>query len=278
MGVQNRTIRTLLKSSLLLLLGSCVGNQTAAPPLETSTIKIGGSAETYEVLELLSEAYAERTPGIEFTFFPPSQTSGGLQGVKSNAIDLGGVSRHPSAEEIDEQLTYIPLVETPLVVAVHDSVIGVSNITSDQIKAIYSGKINNWEALGGPDEAIVLLDFTEDENEKKVLRKAHLGNDLVITPTAIVFPEDDELIKTAAITEFSLATIPYKEGIKDLPLRILEIDGTSPFDQLLETYDMTLPLGVVMNKQPSATTQEFVDFVAGPEGKQVLSDTDYSLQ
>ena len=95
MGVRDRTIRILFKGSLLLL-GGCVIDQAAAPAPETSTIRIGGSAETYEVLELLSEAYTAQMTGIEFTFFPPSQTSGGLQGVKSNAIDLGGVSREPS--------------------------------------------------------------------------------------------------------------------------------------------------------------------------------------
>ena len=93
-------------------------------------------------------------------------------------------------------MSYIPLVETPLMVVVHDSVTGVSDITAEQIKAVYSGEITNWQELGGPDEQIILFDLSEDENEKVVLREAYLGPDLEISPDAVVFTEDDELVET----------------------------------------------------------------------------------
>lgn len=243
----------------------------------TSTVKIGGSAETYEVLKSLTAAYQDQTTGVEFDFFPPSQTSGGIQGIKSNVIDIGGVSRIPTPQEIGDQMTYVPLAKTPLVVTVHSSVTGVSNITSDQIKAIYSGQIDNWQMLGGPDEDIVLFDFAEDENEKQVLRQTYLGSDLVIVPTAIVFAEDDELLETAAITEFSIAAVPYEKELETLPLTVLNINGVSPSNQNVRSgkYAMALSLGVVLNKEPSTAAELFLEFAAGPDGKQILTDNNY---
>ena len=258
-----------------MLLG-CSPQQPSASE-GTDTIKIGGSAETYEVLQLLTAAYQTQAPDVTFEFLPPSQTSGGIQGVKSDAIHIGGISRIPTPYEIDDQITYVPLVETPLVVAVHNSVTDIDNITSDQIKAIYSGKIDNWQALGGPNETIILFDFTEDENEKQVLRQTYLGNDLAVTPKAIVFYEDDEILETAAITEFSIATVPYEDSLNKLPLRALSIDGVLPSATSLRSdeYPMSLPLGVVLDQQPTAATKLFLEFATGPAGKTILADSNY---
>ena len=37
---------------------------------------------------------------------------------------------------------------------IYDS--GVTSLTKDQVKKIYSGEINNWKDLGGPDEMILV--------------------------------------------------------------------------------------------------------------------------
>ena len=260
-----------------LLLTSCFQDITPSTQLSDDPIDIGGSAETYEVLELFIEAYQTQSANAQFNFFPPSQTSGGIQGVKSAVLDIGGVSRIPVLEESDEQVTYLRLANAPLVVIVHDSVTGITNITGDQIKGIYSGQITNWKELGGPDADIVLFDFTEDENEKRVLRETYLGQDLQITPNAVIFPEDDELVETATITKFSMATVVYEKNFDDLPITLLSIDNIVPSAQTIQSgdYSMTLPLGVVINKQPSSSTLAFLKFATSPEGQQTLSGTSY---
>ena len=267
-------------SALLLLLFGC-GNSAPlpiAPEEAKSTIKIGGSSETYELLEQLVEAYQSESDDISFDFLPPSQTSGGIQGVKSTILDIGGVSSNPTAQDMDEQIHYVSLAQTPLVVVVHNSVTGISDISGEQIKGIYSGQISNWKMLGGPDENIIVFDFTEDENEKKVLREAYLGQELAITPRAIVFPEDDELLETAAITEFSIAAVPYENKLDDLPLIQLSIDGIAPSMETIQSgeYTMTLPLGIVVNKELSADDIEpFVSFATSSQGQQILTENNY---
>ncbi|MEM9264047.1 MAG: substrate-binding domain-containing protein [Cyanobacteria bacterium P01_F01_bin.13] len=248
----------------------------ASTQLADGNIKIGGSAETYEVLQRLADAYQAKNEGTNFTFSSPSQTSGGLQAVRSNVIDIGGVSRALTSAELRDR-TYVPLVKTPLLMVVHESVADISDITSDQLRAIYSGQITNWQALGGPDADIVLFDFAEDENEKQILRQTYLGNDLAVAPTAIVFTDDDKLLDTAAITEFSIAAVPYEDSLDALPLNVLSISGVFPSAQNIQSgsYVMALPLGMVVDQQPSAALQSFLEFVVGPDGQQVLADTGY---
>ncbi|MEM8505740.1 MAG: substrate-binding domain-containing protein [Cyanobacteria bacterium P01_D01_bin.1] len=274
------SIRHTLLCGALLLLTNCTNtsDSTDTTAVET-TIKIGGSSEVYEVLEALTDAYAQKVDDSEFEYFSPSQTSGGIEGVKVNAIDIGAVSREVTAAETDGELTYLPLVKVPMVVVVHESVTGITDISAEQIKGIYGGEITNWQALGGPNAEIIVFDFTEDENEKKVLRSAYLGSDLAITPDAVVFAEDDELLATAANTEFSIAAIPLEDDLSELPLTILSIEGVEPSAENMRSgaYAMTLSLGVVLPETPTAATTAFTEFIKSEDGEAILTDADYVL-
>ncbi|MEM6425302.1 MAG: substrate-binding domain-containing protein [Cyanobacteria bacterium P01_D01_bin.128] len=273
-------LRYMLLGGVLLASMSCstAPNPTDSTAAET-TIKIGGSSEVYEILETLTDAYSEQTDSSEFEYFPPSQTSGGIEGVKVAAIDMGAVSRAVTAEETGDQLVYLPLVTIPQVIAIHESVTGITNISAAQIRGIYSGEITNWQAIGGPDAEIIVFDFAEDENEKQVLRSAYLGPDLEITPDAVVFTEDDELLETASNTEFSIAAVPLEDELAELPMTILSVDSIKPTAENLQSgaYAMTLLLGVVLPETPTAATEAFVEFIQSEAGQTILTDADYVL-
>mgnify|MGYP001793351233 CR=1 FL=1 len=268
--------------SLLGMLSSCSPSNSAAVLSSSEansdagavkTITVGGSAETYEVLESLTEAY-QNEHSVEFEFFPPSQSGSGMEGVKNGSLDIGAVSRALSAEDKSDGLSYVPLISTPLVLVVHDSVDSVSDLSADQLRGIYNGQITNWKTLGGPDADIVLFDLSEDESEKQLLRKAYLGDDLEISGKAITFAEDDEMLETAAITDFSIAALPLEDELEELPVRILSIDGVSPEPENLRSGDylMALPLGLTVSDSPDSKTQAFIDLIRSDKGQSILSD------
>ncbi|MEM6868095.1 MAG: hypothetical protein AAF528_06920, partial [Cyanobacteria bacterium P01_C01_bin.121] len=113
---------SLLVSSLLVSISGCA-TTTASTVSSTSPrasevaaeVTIGGSGEAYAPLEILAEAHQAKT-GTKFEFFPPSQTSGGVEGVKNSTFDIGGVSKGPTEAGISDSMTYLPLIVTPLVV------------------------------------------------------------------------------------------------------------------------------------------------------------------
>jgi phosphate transport system substrate-binding protein len=163
----------------LCLLGSCSTGNT--DPTTTETIQIGGSSETLEVIEAVAEAYEASGAEVEIEFLPPSQSSARHRGgPKPNCwISVPSAAELSTADLDNEQ--YIALVNTPLVIAVHETVTGIDNLTATDLKGIYDGTTTNWQTLGGPDAEIVLLDVSEDENEKALLRNKVLGTELQIT-------------------------------------------------------------------------------------------------
>lgn len=270
----------LLLGGTALLAGGCSGASTIVEEdttTTTSTISVGGSAEAYDAIELLVDGYNAEVGELEISFLPASQTSGGIEGVKQATLDIGGVSRQLSADETTDGLTYVLIGETPLVIAVHESVTGVTNITPDQIQGIYRGDITNWQELGGPDAEIILLDLPEDENEKKVLRETYLGDDLEVTSDAVVFAEDDELFETIGNSNFSVAAIPLEEEIDELSVTVLSINGVVPSIETIQSgdYKMSLPIGFVISESPASAVQALVDFTATPEGQDILVEAEF---
>lgn len=256
---------------VLSLLGGCSGND-ASP--STQTIQVGGSSETLEVIKIAAAAYEAAETGVEIEFLPPSQSSGGLEGIKANILDIGAVSSEPPVNEI-ASLQYVPLVRTPLVVITHETVTNVDNLTTEQLQGIYGGTITNWQTLGGPDAEIVLLDIPEDENEKILLREKVLGKELQVSDQAVVFPEDDEVLETATATPYSIATIPLEAEVSDAPVNTLNLDGIAPSPDSIESgaYTMVLPLGIVVTKKTTPAVQAFIDFMLSSEGQDILANS-----
>jgi phosphate transport system substrate-binding protein len=256
----------------LCLLGSCSTGNTA--PTTTATIVIGGSSETLEVIEAVAEAYDASGAEVEIEFLPPSQSSGGIEGVKADLLDMGAVSRDLSTADL-ENAQYIALVNTPLVIAVHETVTGIDSLTATDLQGIYDGTTTNWQALGGPDAEIVLLDVSEDENEKALLRNKVLGAELQITDQAIVFPEDDDLLGVAMTTPYSIAALPLEAEVETANVRVLSLDGVAPTPDNVSTgtYSLVLALGIVVAETPPPTVQAFIDFMLSPEGQEILADS-----
>ena len=89
-----------------------------------------------------------------------------------------------------------------------------------------------------------------------------------------MFAEDDELVESAATTDFSIAAVPLEDELSELPLTVLSIDGVEPSIENSQAgdYMMVLPLGMVVSSEPSPAPESFIAFVTGEEGQQLLSD------
>lgn len=262
----------------MLVLTSC----TQSEPIKSDrqTIKIGGSSEAYEVMEILTEAYAaekEAKQAIEFEFFPPSQTSGGVQGVKDGVIDIGLTSRKLKDSEKDSTIQYRAIAQSPMLLATNENV-SIKNLTTEQIQGIYSGQITNWQELGGPDAEIILLDLPEDEADKKLLRRHYLGN-IKISSKAIIFSEDDQIIKALLSTPYSIGTLAKDDDISKKSINIVTLDGISASPESITQgkYKLSYTIGIVFSHTANPDTQDFIDYIFSELGHKKLVSAGYVL-
>ncbi len=267
-------LMTLMGVLTAATLSGCT-NSSDRPVTPKATIQIGGSSEGYPVLEILAEAYENEDTEIRFA--PSSQTRGGIAGVKDKAIDIGIVSRELTATENTDNIQYLAIVSSPLLLITNETVEGITNLNAEQIQDIYRGEITNWQELGGPDAEIIILDIPEDENDKKTLRKHYLGENLNVTPKAIIFPEDDEILEAAASTPFSIGPIALSKEVEELSVNILNIDGFAPTVANMKSgkYKLTQTIGIVFLPQIESYTQDFINFIQSEKAEAKLEEAGY---
>lgn len=258
---------------------SCTSNNTTQAEVKTQQeIKLGGSSSTHTAIEILGNAYAIQNQNIKFTFLPKGQSGSGIAGVKKGLRDIAGVSRKLKPEEDDGSVRYKELATDGLVVATHESVKGISNLTTQQLKAIYSGAVTNWQELGGPNEEIVVLDRPEDESAKRLLRKHYLGKELKNAPKVVIMRYEPELINALQNTPHSIGAFSLAYTISNkLPVNRLSLNGIEPTPENIKSgkYKMVRSIGVVWDQKPSEATQKYLDFAFSEKGADILNNSGF---
>ncbi|MCD8029097.1 MAG: phosphate ABC transporter substrate-binding protein [Erysipelotrichaceae bacterium] len=121
----------------------------------SGTVTMDGSTSMEELVNGLAEAIKEVYPNL--TIEPQFTGSGtGIQSVADGKVDIGNSSRALKDEELEEGLVENIVALDGIAIIVNEENT-VTNLTSDQLVAIYTGEISNWSEVGGPDEAIVVI-------------------------------------------------------------------------------------------------------------------------
>jgi phosphate transport system substrate-binding protein len=267
-------------------LSSCTPETIAPKPTAPTTvatqtqasIKVGGSSSTVNLLNVLITSYASNAQAAKITQLEPGQSENIIEGIKLKIVDFGAISKALKPEENDGTLEVREFVQDALVVATHPSVTGIKNLTTEDLKGIYSGTVTNWKQLGGPDAKIVLLDRPEDESAKRLLRKYYLGKDLKNSPEAVLLRKEGELIKTIQSTPYSIGAFSLAQAVSQkLPVNRISLNGIEPTQENVKAgkYVMVRSITIVWHKNPSESTQAFIQYVFSPPSLNAMEQSGY---
>lgn len=121
----------------------------------SGTVATDGSTSMEKLIGILGEKFSEDNPGISFTYNPTGSGSG-ITAVLEGRCDIGLSSRNLKDEEKAKGLkgTVLALDGIAMIVNKDNP---VSDLSMEQISAIYKGEITNWKEVGGADAAIVVI-------------------------------------------------------------------------------------------------------------------------
>ncbi|MDR3165410.1 MAG: substrate-binding domain-containing protein [Synergistaceae bacterium] len=107
-------------------------------------IVVGGSSSVTPVMERLKEAYIALNPGANIEI-QQSDSSAGLKDAINGISDIAMASRELRESEL-EQLTPIRIALDGIAVVVNNDN-PITNLTKDQVKAIFTGETTKWNVL-----------------------------------------------------------------------------------------------------------------------------------
>lgn len=273
---------TLVVSLLIIaaLVSACGGTSTPGAPVtdpttDNSTISVSGSTTVQPLAEKLAEAFMTENTGIRIDV----QGGGSSVGVKAagqGTSDIGMASREIKESELAEfpKLNVIVIARDGIAIVANADVT-VSDLTVEQVRDIFSGKITNWKDLGGEDENIIVVSREEGSGTRGAFEELVMGKDALITASAILQPSNGSIRTTVSTTPYSIGYMSF--GYLDDTIKAISIGGIAPTEPNAAdgSYPIVRPLNMLTNGEPTGAVKAFLDFILSDAGQKLVVEDGY---
>lgn len=189
------------------------------------------------------------------------------------------------AAAMGEELVLTPIANEAFVFFVSSNN-PVASLTTQQVRDIYSGKVKNWQPLGGEDRRVLAFQRPEGSGSQTLLQHIMAG-------TPIMEPLKTEYI--GAMEGIGTAVAEYNGdagalgfsfkffltgmlGRKDAPVKILAIDGVYPTDENIRSgqYPFTTKLyAITLKSNTKPQLAVFLSWMQSPQGQELAERVGY---
>ena len=259
--------------ALVILLLTAVFGAGCISTEDTETISIAGSTTVLPVAQAAAEEYMNQHSNADI------QVSGGGSGVGATSViggtaDIGMLSRDLKASEKEGNTLKEFVVGKDGIALVGHPSNTVSDLSLEQVKAIYQGTITNWKDLGGADSEIVLIGRDSSSGTREFFTEFVLNKEDAAK-------EMQELNSNGAVAQ-AVSITPGAIGYVSLEyvddsLKAFSIGGVAPtVDNVISgIYEINRPLLMVTNGEPEGLAEDYLAFILSEEGQQILKDSGF---
>lgn len=250
---------------------------TASTSMKNYTF--GGSSTIAPIINGAIPVFEAGNPGAKISY-ETLGSSVGIKQLQEGTLSLAGSSRELKASEIEAGLIPTTIALDGLSVAVNSSV-SISNLTMEQLAAIFAGEIINWKDVGGKDAKIELIVRDETSGTYGSFKEIVLDSrKKAPSVNAIVARENGELAAKIASTPNSIGYIgmAFNHIITEAGGKVLTVDGVSPASETVKNgeYPISRALYVVSKGtlQPGVE-KDFVDFLLSSRGQAIVLENEF---
>jgi phosphate transport system substrate-binding protein len=218
----------------------------------------------------------------------------GIAALINGTTDICQASRTIKQQEVDQAKAngvepYEIQVATDALSVVVNPANPVSELTIEQLSAIYTGQIVNWKEVGGNDAPIVAL--SRDTNsgthvffKEHVVQMAGLPSadkSLEYGPKVLLLPSTEEGVSEVARNSSAIfyPGLGYVTNeVKPLAIKKTADSGgvlPSVSTVLDGTYPIARPLLYYTNGAPASVIKAFIDYCLSPEGQAKVTEVGY---
>ncbi len=237
------------------------------------TIDIAGGTAPIPVMKGAAERIVQVNRRIRITV-GGGGSGVGVQKVGEGLVDIGTTGRALSPEEEARYgLRSYPFAVDGVAVVVHPSN-PIADLTGDQIHAIYTGTVQNWNELGGNSSRINLYGRDEASGTRDTFWKKLLKKDKSLSRVNVV-PSNGAM--KVAVSNDPNAIGYISIGHIDSIVKALSVDGIEPTQENAQSGEYYVVRMLYMNTkgEPSGLVKEFIDYVTSPEMDEVIQQCAY---
>ena len=272
--MKNKTTLLALLSLLVFLPFSVQARQ----PEEQKTsenprvLVIPGTGDSQILLHKLAQLYAKVRPGITVEIPESIGSGGGIRSVITGKNEIARVARPLTEKESGQGLKARIFAQAPVVFAVNPGVAGGENLSLEQIIGIYSGRIQQWDALGGVGK-IYVMNREEGDSSRVVLENLIPGFKEISSPAGATVYSTPEAVQTLMASPGTIGYLPMPAAV-GAGIKVLQVQGVAPSAANVrqKKYPLVVPFALVWKETLSPRAQDFLDFLSSPAAKKLMLD------
>jgi phosphate transport system substrate-binding protein len=280
--------------AIALVFAGCSSN---LPSTDSATLsgsfKIIGSNTVTPLSSVWAENFMRANPRVSIAVSGPG-SGVGIASLIDGTTDICQSSRLITAKEVEQAKAkgvspYEIQVASDALSVIVNPANPVSELTIEQLSAIYTGKITNWKEIGGKDAPIVVM--SRDTNSgTHAFFKEHVVQ-MYGLPTAdktleygnkvLFLPSTEEGVSQVATNPNAIfyAGLGYvNDKVKTIAIKKTPGDPAvkpSVATALNGTYPISRPLVYYTNGAPTGVIKAYIDYCLSEEGQKVVLEAGF---
>ncbi len=249
----------------------------------SGTITAAGSSALKPLVDDAAGKFMDENPDVAITV-DAGGSGEGLKQVYEGTVNIGNsdvaaeekLDANQASELVDHQVcvvTMAPIVNKDVADA------GVTSLTKDQLKGIFTGQIKNWSEVGGPDEAIVLVTRPSSSGTRATFQAYALDGQEEASNASMETDDSGVLLQNVKDTKGAIGYVALSYLVDNTDVATVAIDGVEP--TLENTYNGTYPVWAFEHMytkgEPDEVSKAFIDYIMSDDYGSHMEEMGYGV-
>jgi phosphate transport system substrate-binding protein len=232
-----------------------------------TAIKIDGATSMVTINQNLKNGFQAKFAGTNVTTSAGGSNKG-IADVAAGTVDLAALSRHLTTKEKDQGLVAVAIALDQIAVVVGKNNPFNGGLTSAQVEGIFTGKINNWSAVGGAANPLQVVNRPTVSGTHQAFKELVLkGSEFGTTPNIKTLPQDTTTLLLRELGNNGIGYATFAQVANQQTVRVVPIDGITPGSG---NYPFQRQLFYVYKNPPNPAVKAFLGYATSPEGIQAM--------
>ena len=243
----------------------------AADAALSGTINCGGATSFQPLIEAVADEFMNENPDVVIAI-SGGGSGDGISGIVDGSLQIGR-SDVFAEEKVDDESQLEGLVDNQVCSVgmgpIGNASVDIDDITTEQLKGIFTGAITDWSEVGGTAGTINVINREAGSGTRATFEAAVLAGEEVpadFTPVAEV-DSSGTVVEQVAATEGSISYVAFNYYETNEGIKALSVDGVEPTQENVESGDFNIWAYEHMytrsdeDEATAAITQAFIDYI-----------------